>query len=124
MNVDAIQERLRDFADARDWNRFHSPKNIAIALAVEAAELLQHFQWLTEEQSRRLVSRPDDYQAVTEEIADVQIYLLRLADLLGVELERAVLGKIAKNAEKYPVELARGNALRYDRLREGLRSET
>jgi NTP pyrophosphatase (non-canonical NTP hydrolase) len=117
MNIDAIQENLRRFAEARDWNRFHSPKNMAMALIVEAAELLEHFQWRTEEESWRLSTHPEDYHAVREEIADVQIYLLRLADLLGIDLERAVLEKMDKNAEKYPVDLAKGNALKYDRLR-------
>lgn len=116
MNVAAIQQSLRDFAEARDWNRFHSPKNIATALAVEAAELLENFQWLTEEESRRLAEKPEDYRAVREEIADVQIYLLRLADLLGVDLEIAVRDKMGQNAAKYPVELAKGNAVKYTRL--------
>lgn len=107
MNVDAIQKSLREFAEERDWNRFHSPKNIATALAVEAAELLENFQWLTEEESRRLAERPEDFRAVREEIADVQIYLLRLADLLGVDLEAAVRDKLALNAAKYPVALPR-----------------
>ncbi|BBL76620.1 nucleotide pyrophosphohydrolase [Methylomagnum ishizawai] len=117
MNVDAIQKSLREFAEERDWNRFHSPKNIATALAVEAAELLENFQWLTEEESRRLAERPEDFRAVREEIADVQIYLLRLADLLGVDLEAAVRDKLALNAAKYPVALAKGKALKYNRLR-------
>jgi dCTP diphosphatase len=116
MNIDEIQESLRHFAEERDWNRFHSPKNIAMALAVEAAELLENFQWLTEEESRRLAERPEDYRAVREEIADVQIYLLRLADLLGIDLDTAIRDKMSKNAEKYPVALAKGNALKYNRL--------
>lgn len=116
MNIKALQARLRAFAEERDWDRYHSPKNIATALAVEAAELLENFQWLTEEESRRLLERPEDFRAVREEIADVQIYLLRLADLLGIDLEPAVTEKMAKNAEKYPVEFAKGNALKYNRL--------
>lgn len=116
MNIDEIQESLRHFAEERDWNRFHSPKNIAMALAVEAAELLENFQWLTEEESRRLAERPEDYRAVREEIADVQIYLLRLADLLGIDLDTAIRDKMSQNAEKYPVALAKGNALKYNRL--------
>jgi dCTP diphosphatase len=116
MNVKDIQESLRKFSEARDWNRFHSPKNIATALAVEAAELLENFQWQTEEESRRLQDRPEDYLAVREEMADVQIYLLRLADLIGVDMEEAVWEKMGKNAEKYPVELAKGNALKYNRF--------
>lgn len=119
MNIEAIQQDLREFAEARDWNPFHSPKNLAMALAVEAAELMENFQWLTEEESRRLEERPEDYRAVREEVADVQIYLLRLADLLGIDLETAVRDKMSRNAEKYPVELAKGNAVKYNRRASG-----
>ena len=119
MQVEVLQNELREFAAARDWEQFHSPKNLAMALAVEAAELMEPFQWLTEEQSRRLAERPEDYRAVGEELADVQIYLLRLADLLGIDLEEAVSQKMAKNAEKYPIELAMGNAVKYNRRAAG-----
>lgn len=115
MDIKAIQNRLREFAQERDWEQFHSPKNIATALAVEAAELLEPFQWLTDEASRQLAVNPSDYARVKEEAADVMIYLLRLADLLDINLESAVEEKIHKNAEKYPVALARGNAVKYNR---------
>lgn len=115
MDIRRIQEDLRRFCDARQWERFHSPKNLSIALAVEASELLERFQWLTEEESRELAGRPDDYRAVVEELGDVMIYLLRLADKLNVDLERAVADKMQKNAEKYPIDLARGNAVKYNR---------
>lgn len=115
MDVKAIQLQLQRFADERDWQQFHTPKNLAIALSVEAAELLERFQWLTDEQSHQLESSPADFEAVRQEMADVQIYLLRLADLLGVDLEQAVRDKMRRNAEKYPVELARGNATKYNR---------
>lgn len=115
MDIKLVQKNLREFADAREWERFHSPKNLATALAVEAAELLEPFQWLKEEESRQLVLYPADYQRVREEIADVMIYLLRLADQLEIDLEQAVEEKIRKNAEKYPVSLARGNAVKYNR---------
>lgn len=115
MNLRRIQDDLRRFSAERDWERFHSPKNLAIALSVEASELLERFQWLTEDESRQLAQRPDDYRAVVEEMADVMIYLLRLADQLDADLERAVSEKMRRNAEKYPVELARGNAVKYNR---------
>jgi dCTP diphosphatase len=117
MDIATIQQDLRTFAEEREWNRFHSPKNLASALVVEAAELLENFQWKTEEESRRLAEQPEDFAAVREEIADVLIYLLRLADQFGIDLEAAVRDKMRKNAEKYPVELAKGNALKYDRLK-------
>ena len=115
MDIKLVQKKLREFAQARDWEQFHSPKNLATALAVEAAELLEPFQWLGDEESRRLAERPADYARVEEEVADVMIYLLRLADQLDIDLERAVDEKIRKNGEKYPVALARGNAVKYNR---------
>lgn len=100
MDLATIRQRLREFAEERDWEQFHSPKNLSMALSVEAAELVEHFQWLTEAQSRS----PDavDREAVATEIADVQIYLVMLADKLGVDIEGAVLDKISANAVKYP----------------------
>lgn len=115
MDIPALQLQLRQFADERDWQQFHSPKNLAVALSVEAAELLERFQWLTDEQSRRLAAVPAEFDAVRQEMADVTIYLLRLADQLGVDLEQAVRDKMQRNAEKYPVELAKGNATKYNR---------
>lgn len=115
MDIKSVQETLRQFARERDWEQFHSPKNLATALAVEAAELLEPFQWLRDEDSRSLAERPGEYAQVVEEVADVMIYLLRLADQLGIDLERAVAEKIRKNGEKYPVALARGNAVKYNR---------
>lgn len=118
MDIRQIQDQLAKFAEDRDWEQFHSPKNLSMALAGEAAEILEIFQWLTEEQSRTLNTSEKQMKAVTEEIADVQIYLLRLADKLGVDVEEAVLAKIQKNADKYPVELAKGNATKYSEREE------
>ena len=102
MDLTELQERLKIFTNKRDWERFHSPKNLSMALSVEAAELLEHFQWLTEAQS--LSADSVDRDAVAKEIADIQIYLVMLADKLGVDIERAVQEKIDENAEKYPVD--------------------
>ena len=103
-----LQKRLREFAHQRDWERFHSPKNLSMALIVEAAELVEHFQWLTPEQSHAL---PEKIRREVElEMADVFIYLLRLADQLGVDLVEAANHKIEINAAKYPVAAARGGA--------------
>lgn len=106
--LDELKRRLQEFARARDWEQFHSPKNVSIALIVEAAELVEHFQWLTEEESFRL--SPEQLRAVEEEIADVFIYLTRLADLLGVDLLVAADRKIALNEKKYPADAVRGSA--------------
>jgi NTP pyrophosphatase (non-canonical NTP hydrolase) len=106
--LDALVDALRRFASARDWEQFHSPKNLAAALCVEAAELLEPFQWLTEQQSRAL---PDaTREAVAGEMADVLLYLLQLADQLGVDLVQAAERKMAINEVRYPVERARGSA--------------
>ena len=106
-----LRDELRAFAAERDWDQFHSPKNLASALAVEAAELLEPFQWLTEEQSRNLSDK--QLAAVTDELADVQIYLIRLADKLKVDLLQAVREKIVRNAEKYPATVFKGSARKY-----------
>lgn len=104
MNLEDLQERLREFADERAWEAFHSPKNLSMALSVEAAELVEHFQWLTQHESR--VPAADKKAAIAEEIADIQIYLAMIADKLGIDIEAAVLSKIEANATKYPA----GNA--------------
>jgi len=109
-----LRDALRKFADERDWDQYHSPKNLASALSVEAAELLERFQWLTEDQSRKLP--PEELQKVREEMADVLNYLVRLADKLDVNLLEAAREKIEKNAQKYPVDKARGSAKKYSEL--------
>lgn len=114
MDIVSLQKQLDEFAQARDWEQFHSPKNLSMALAGEAAEILEIFQWLSEEQSRNLTNDTHRHAAVAEEIADVMIYLLRLADKVDVDIDRAVQDKINKNAEKYPVQLSRGNATKYN----------
>ena len=109
-----LRDALRAFAAERDWDQFHSPRNLATALAVEAAELLEPFQWLGEGQDRDLP--PETRAAVEAEMADVLLYLVRLADKLGVDLEAAAHAKIARNAAKYPIEKSRGSSRKYDAL--------
>ena len=109
--LDTLRLRIREFAKARAWERYHTPKNLVMALSVEAAELLEPFQWLTPEQSQNLSAA--QHEAVRQEIADVLIYLTRLADLLGIDLLDAAADKLAINARKYPVDKAHGNALKY-----------
>jgi len=110
----ALRDTLRDFVAAREWRTYHTPKNLAMALIAEAGELVEHFQWATAEESSNLT--PDKAMAVQEEVADVLIYLVELADVLAIDLIQAAHDKIAKNALKYPVEKARGNATKYDKL--------
>lgn len=106
--VAQLKAALRDFARRRDWEQFHSPKNLAMAMSVEAAELVEHFQWLTEQQSREL---PEPVRAeVAMEMADVFIYLLRLSDQLDIDLMQAARDKMAINEQRFPVEQSRGKA--------------
>ena len=112
-----LRDALRQFADERDWDQFHSPKNLASALAVEAAELLERFQWLTEDESRKLP--PAELARVREEMADVLNYLVRLADKLDVNLLEAARDKIKVNALKYPADKARGSARKYSEMLDG-----
>lgn len=109
--LDALRERLRGFVRERDWEQFHSPKNLAMAMIVEAAELVEHFQWATEQESREL--SPEKRAKVEQEIADTFIYLLRLADVLGVDIIEAAHRKMSLNAEKYPAEKVRGRNDKY-----------
>ena len=107
-------KKLRKFAKERDWEQFHSPKNLVMALSVEVAEIMEHFQWLTEKQSRNLDQKTLD--TVKQEIGDIQIYLARLADQLGIDPLLAAKEKLQKNAEKYPVKKAKGSAKKYTDL--------
>lgn len=112
--LEAIKLQLREFAKERDWDQFHSPKNFSMALIVECAELVEHFQWLTEEQSKRLPE--DTLDEVSLEMADIMIYLIRLADKLDVDLIDTVNRKMKLNAIKYPVEKSKGLATKYNKL--------
>jgi dCTP diphosphatase len=110
MDTKRIQAQLAEFAQERDWDQFHSPKNLSMALAGETGELLEIFQWLTEDGSQRSALSDQQLQFATDELADILIYALRLADRLGIDLETAIAEKINKNAARYTVEAARGNA--------------
>lgn len=107
-----LKIRLREFADDRDWDQFHSPKNLSMALIVEASELVEHFQWLTEDQSLLLEGKK--LQEVETELADIQLYLIRLADKLNIDLLEAANKKIIVNNEKYPAEKVRGSSKKYN----------
>ena len=120
MNIKKIQKQLSDFADERDWNQFHNPKNLSMALSVEASELVEIFQWLTPEQAEAIMST-DEGEHVKEEIADVMIYLIRLADKLNVDLEDAVADKIVKNGEKYPIDTSKGSTTKRTTLKEKIK---
>ncbi|ANN65280.1 nucleotide pyrophosphohydrolase [Bordetella bronchialis] len=102
IDTSALETALQDFADERDWNRFHSPKNLAMALTGEVGELVEIFQWLTEEQSRTVADDPATARAVRDELADVALYLIRLCSVLKVDLNEAITRKMQANSKKYP----------------------
>ena len=109
--LDRLAVKLRAFASERDWDKYHSPKNLAMALSVEAGELLECFQWLTQDESKAL--DPAKKAAVSDELADVFSYLLRLADVLQIDVISCADRKIEANAKKYPIEKVRGSAKKY-----------
>lgn len=109
--IENIKQRLRIFAEDRDWDQFHSPKNLSMALSVEASEIVEHFQWLTEEQSKNLSA--EKLKEIESELADTFIYLIRLADKLDVDLLKVAMEKMLINEKKYPVAKAKGNATKY-----------
>lgn len=112
--IPALTAEIRAFRDARDWLQFHNPKELAVAIAAEAGELLQHFVWQNPEQSERRIA--DRREAIASEIADVAILLFELADNSGIDLAAAMRAKLARNEERYPVERARGSNAKYDEL--------
>ena len=103
-----LRQLVEDFVDRRDWHQFHSPKNLSMSMAIEAAELMEHFQWLSAEQSRSVARQPRRLAAVSEELADVLCYALAMANELGLDLSTAVRQKMARNERKYPAEEYRG----------------
>ena len=109
-----LKEDVNHFVDERDWGQFQTPKNLSMALIVEAAELVEHFQWMQPKESDLLST--DKTKKVGEELSDILIYLVRLADRLGIDLEQAARDKLEKNYRKYPVDRARGHATKYTEL--------
>ena len=116
MTIDEFTARIRAFARERDWEQFHAPKNLAMALAAEAGELLEPFLWCESDASLKLCDDPDKRAAVAEELADVLIYALRLADVAGIDPVEAILAKLCRNEGRYPVEKSKGNSAKYDEL--------
>ena len=107
--LSTLQQEVRNFRDARDWKQFHSPKNLSMSIAIEAAELMEHFQWLTVEEATQLPQTDSAAkEAIAEELADVLIYCLSLADTLNYNVAEIILGKLAKNEAKYPAEKYKG----------------
>lgn len=116
MNIEKMLKYQRKFIEDRNWEQFHSPKNIAMALNVESSELLEIFQWIKEEHSWKVMTESKSSKAVKDEVADVFYYLLRICDLLDIDLEKAFWEKTKQNEEKYPVDKSKGNAKKYNEL--------
>jgi len=110
--MESLKQKLREFAKARDWEQFHSPKNLVMAMSVEVAELMEHFQWLTQEESRNLDTETSE--KVRQEIGDVMVYLVRLADQLGIDPVAAAEEKMSINEARYPEEIVRGSSKKYN----------
>jgi len=113
-DVKKITEKIKKFRDERDWLQFHDPKNMAVSIILEASELLEHFQWKTKEEVEKYVET--NKEEISDEIADIALYLFELADNLGVDLIKAMEKKMAKNEKKYPVEKAKGSHKKYNQL--------
>tara|TARA_B100001123_G_C14649251_1_gene765009 strand:+ start:167 stop:541 length:375 start_codon:yes stop_codon:yes gene_type:complete len=111
-----LKERIAAFAKARDWEQFHAPKNLAMALASEVGELMEHFLWSDNMESRQLLEDSSKREQVAEELADVLIYALRFADVTGLDVTKAILAKMERNEERYPVEKAKGSSAKYNEL--------
>ncbi len=116
IDISGLSEALSIFASERNWDQYHSPKNLAMALTGEVGELSEIFQWLTEDASKSVATNPDTATALRDELADVTLYLVRLASVLGVDLNEAVSQKLQKNAAKYPVDKSHGSHKKYDKL--------
>lgn len=116
VNLEALIEKINTFAVERDWDQFHSVKNLSMALNVEASELLEIFQWMSEKDSSSIEPGTKNYQKVKEEVADIFIYLLRIVGKMNLNLEEIVLQKLDENGKKYPVELSKGNSKKYTEL--------
>lgn len=114
--VSQLKERVLAFARERDWEQFHAPKNLSMALAAEAAELMEHFLWASPEESRKVASDPAKRARIAEELADIVIYSLEFANATGLDLSAAIAEKMEANARKYPVEKARGRSAKYTEL--------
>jgi NTP pyrophosphatase (non-canonical NTP hydrolase) len=111
-----LKQEVLAFAQARDWEQFHSPKNLSMAISAEAAELMEPLLWVTPEESRAVMARPDKRAALQDELADIVVYCLEFANQTGIDLASAITAKMARNAQKYPVEKARGRSEKYNEL--------
>ena len=106
--IGELRVSVRDFVDARDWNKFHTPKHLAMSIAIEAAEIMEHFQWVTVDEAIELMKDPDEHAEVADELADVLIYCMSLANATGIDIAESVRKKLARNEKRFPVEVVSG----------------
>ena len=116
--IEELKNKVQEFVRERDWERFHSPKNLSMSLAIEAAELMESFQWLTTEESKIFHLDQSRKRKIREEVADIALYLLDLCNILKIDLSEAVVEKLLVNSRKYPVDLAKGRADKWTRYKE------
>ncbi len=116
INTELLLSEIDKFVNDRDWDQFHSLKNLSMALSVESSELLEIFQWMNEQQSNQIESKPETLAQVKDELSDIFYYLLRISSKLNINLEESLLKKMKKNAEKYPVEKSKGLAKKYNEI--------
>jgi len=113
MTVGRLKGRLAKFVKDRDWAQFHSPKNLSISIAVEAAELMEHFQWLTIEESHEILKDRKSLEEIKDELADIALFVLEFCNMFGIDLSSAVINKLKKNVKKYPAALVKGKTHKY-----------
>lgn len=118
ITLQEIKARIKQFVRERDWEQYHSPKNLSMSIAIEAAELMEHFQWLTIEQSKKLLKDKKKREEIEDELADIVIFILDFCNLSGINIERSTLSKLEKTAKKYPANLVRGKAHKYTYYRD------
>ncbi len=116
MDLENLKKKIQNFNNERNWDQFHSVKNLVMALSVESSELLELFQWMKEEDSNHLMNHPEIHEKAKNEVADIFLYLMQVSMKLNMDLESTVLSKMQLNAEKYPVEKAKGQSTKYDQL--------
>lgn len=108
-----LKSKIKKFVKDRDWEQYHSPKNLSMSIAIEAAELMEHFQWLTIEQSKRLLKDKKKKEEIEEELADIAIFILDFCNMFDIDIEKSIAKKLEKTAKKYPTHLVRGKAHKY-----------
>lgn len=115
-NIQELKNKVKSFCDARDWNQFHNAKELAIALSIEASELLEHFRWKTKEEVKKSLENPEKREEISDEMADCLYFVIRIAQMNNIDLSEALERKLEKNNKKYPVEKAKGSNKKYTEL--------